>query len=260
MAGHLGERGERRVLALGQVQHLVRAAHADDDDALGAQVHGWGERRGLAHRTIAQVVVLAAQHQLGGRKDEGDRRRGHQVLVADAVLDGAALRARPGRHMRAGFIEGDVLASGVARCGDRQRRQLAAVQQVRDFLQRQLGLEQLQKRRIVQQRARFAVVPARQRPAQRQQAQPARAAAHHTKGIGAVDLAGGEIAPHPRQALHGQVEMVGAAGKTCGIDRAGRGAHGDGEGRGFMVGPGVLAQARERLQHPHLVGGTRAAA
>ena len=112
------------------------------------------------------------------------------MLVCDAILNGAALQARPAWHMRAGFVEGDVFSCGVAGGSDGECRQLAAVQQVRDFFERQLGLQQLEQRRVVQQRAWLAVVPAGQRPAQGQQAEPARAAACDTKGIGPVDLAG----------------------------------------------------------------------
>ena len=182
------------------------------------------------------------------------------MLVRDPVLQGAALGTRPGRHVRAGFVERHVLAGGVAGGRDRQRGQVPAVQQVRNAVQRQLAVQQLQQWRVVEQRARPAAVPAGERPAQGQQAQPACAAAHDAESVRPVDLAGAEVAPHARQALHGAVEVVGAAGQRCGVDRAGRGAHGDREWRGSTSRARVLAQAREGLQHPDLVGGTRSAA
>jgi hypothetical protein len=105
-----------------------------------------------------------------------------------------------------------------------------------------------------------------QHPAQRQQRQPARAAAHDAQQVGAVHLLGVEVLPYLYQLCHRVLKIVGATGQRRGVDRPGRGAHQD---RKRVVSladpridaaPGIAQDGRQSLEHAHLVAGARAPA
>ena len=237
-------------------RRLVHAPGADHQDAFGPQVHGRRQRRRLAHRTVAEPFIAAGQVQLHGREDERDRRRGHQVLHADRARHGHALRAQPGLERPRSLAEGDMVAAAVRRAGDGQRAQVALAQQPGQAIEVHDFLQQLGQRAVVEQRARARAAPAGDRPADGQHRQPARAGAHHAKGVGAVDLVGAEVAPDVDDSGHSQVEAVGMAGQRGGVDGARRRAGDDAEWIAARR-PDFAADARHRLEHPHLVSRAR---
>jgi hypothetical protein len=81
---------------LAQVGRLVQAADADHQNAVGSQVDGGRDGRGLAHRTVAAVVIASLHRQLDRRKDEGNGRGGQQVVDVELIAHAQALGARPG--------------------------------------------------------------------------------------------------------------------------------------------------------------------
>ena len=76
-----GDLRQVRVLAAADAlaRRLVHAAGADDEDALGAEVHRRRDRRRLAHRAVAAVLGAAVDVERDRREDERDRRRREQV-------------------------------------------------------------------------------------------------------------------------------------------------------------------------------------
>ncbi|KAG1254195.1 hypothetical protein G6F68_010970 [Rhizopus microsporus] len=122
MAAHLRQRRIRRriraVLGVG----VVAEPRADHQHAMGAQVDGRADRGQLAHRSVAAPFTLAMHLHLAGRKDKGDGRRGHQVVDADRRGDGQSQIAVPRFDGGVRLVEGQMLAAGVARGRDRQRR------------------------------------------------------------------------------------------------------------------------------------------
>ena len=154
-----------------------------------------------------------------------------------------------------------MLARGIARGRDRQRAQMALGNQPGQARQRhQIGLQQLAQRRVVEQRARAHAAPAGQGPTQRQQAQPARAAAQHAQCIGAIDMFCVQMTPDMGHLPHREVEVVGAAGQCRGIDRAGRRAGDDRKGVGPMSMPAAAPDMGNGFEHADLVGSAGAAA
>lgn len=141
--------------------------------------------------------------------------------VGDVGVHGLALGADPRRAGVARLVEGDVLAGGVARRGHGQRAQVAFADQAGQAFEPHQFLEQSGQRFVVEQRVRPHLAPAGDRPAERQQGQPVRAAAHHAERIGAVDLFGMEIFPDAGEMPHRVVEMVGTAGQRRGVDGTG---------------------------------------
>ncbi|MNZ89109.1 hypothetical protein D3C78_1080150 [compost metagenome] len=245
----------------GAFLRAVHAPGANHQYPVGAQVDGRRQRRGLAHGAVAEIFDMRADVQRCGGKDEGNRRRREQVGMADVAADRASLGAYPGLQMGMGFVEAHMFARAVARGGDGQRAQMALGDQPGQARQRhQIALQQRGQRRVVQQGARAHGAPAGQGPAQRQQAQPARAAAQHAQRIGVVDAVGVQMAPGAGDLPHGVVEMVGAAGQGGGIDGAGRRARENGKGVGPMALAAVAPDLGNGFEHADLVGGAGAAA
>ena len=120
---------------------LVHAARADHENAFGPKVHGGRDRRRLAHRAVAEPLVMPAALELHRREDERNRRRRHQVLPADRARHRHTLRAQPGLERPGRLAEGDMVAAAVGRRRDRQRAQMAGLEhrgqavQVHDALQ-----------------------------------------------------------------------------------------------------------------------------
>ena len=187
-------------LAVGaHARRLVHAAGADDEDAVGAQVH---RRRDRAAWRIEPSPKYSMRSSMGSGtagKTEGNRRRGQQVLHADVGAHRDALRARPGQELLDRVVEGHVQARAVARGGDRERLQVALGIACLIAVLAHHALQQVGGRRVVQQRARPRAAPACDQPAQREQRQPACASADHAQRVGAVDLVGVEVLP-PRRA------------------------------------------------------------
>jgi len=247
-------------LAVGaRPRRLVHAARADDQDAVRSQVHGRRDRRGLTHRAVAEMLDAALDGQGHGRKDEGNRRRGHQVRHADVGTHGDALRASPGQDVLDGIVEGHVQAGAVTGRRDGQRLQMAFAHRLLDRRRAHHALQQVGRRCVVQQRARPRAPPARDQPAHGEQRQPARAGADHAQRVGAVDLVGVEVLPHLGQHAHRLVEVRAAAGQRRRVDRAGRGAGDDGKrvaGRRVRL----ATDLHHRLEHADLVSGSGTAA
>ena len=192
-----GDLRQVRVVGAGRAlaRWLLHAAGADDQDPLGAEVHRRRDRRGLAHRAVAAVLVTAVDVERDRRKHERDRRRREQVLDPDLRAHREALRARPGHDVVEGVVEGDVQARAVARGRHRQRVQVALAH----HLVQPLGADQLAEQRlerlVVEQRARPGPAPAGDHPADRHHRQPASAGADHADRVGAIHLLGAEVLP-----------------------------------------------------------------
>src|SRR5690606_8974743 len=110
------------------------------------QVDGRRNGRDLTHGAVTQVVRPAIDGQFHRRKDEGDGRRGQQVVVAQAVLHAQALRTRPGLDGPGAVEEGDVFAAGVAGGGHRDGVQVTFGQHLRQAVElEQRGQEVVQR-------------------------------------------------------------------------------------------------------------------
>ena len=247
-------------LGLALAWWLVQAPRAHHQQALGPQVDGGRQRGRLAHGAVAEVLGVPVHRQCLRRENEGNGRRGQQVLRRDALARCLALRARPACHLRAALEVGHMFARAVARRRDGQRVQVALADQQRQAHQRHHLRQQPLQRSVVQQRMRPRALPACQRPAQRQQREPARAALHHMQRIGVVHLARADVAPHACDAAHRALEVVGPASQGRAIDSTRRSAGDDGK----RVGPAplatVAAQRRNGFEHADLVGGACTAA
>ena len=91
--------------------HVAGLAHADHEDAVGAEVDRRRERRRLPHRAVA---VVRARHR-HGRKQQRDRRARHQVIDVERRCDAAARGALPGHEWPRALDEGDGLAASRAK-------------------------------------------------------------------------------------------------------------------------------------------------
>ena len=79
-------------------RRLVHAAGADDEDAVGAQVHRRRDRRGLAHRAVAEILGAVFDGQRHGREDEG--------IADEAIRCGTPMSARTA--MRCERVQGRI--------------------------------------------------------------------------------------------------------------------------------------------------------
>ena len=171
-------------LADALARRLVHAAGADDQDALGAEMHRRRDRRRLAHRAVAAIFGAAGDVERDRREHERDRRRRQQVRDADRGADGEALRARPRQDVVESIVEGHVQPRAVARRGDRERVQVALGHHPLQPAVSTSSWSRPTERRVVEQRARPGAAPARDRPADRHHREPARAGADHAERIG----------------------------------------------------------------------------
>ena len=93
-------------------RRLVHAAGADDEDALGAQVHRRRDRRRLAHRAVAEVLGVAVESpaatagNTNGIADDASR-----CGMPMSAAHGDALRARPRHDVVDRVVEGHVHAA-----------------------------------------------------------------------------------------------------------------------------------------------------
>ena len=92
--------------------------------------------------------------------------------------------------------------------------------------------------------------------AEREIAQPAQAAAPQGDRIGAKDVLDRQVGPEMRQLLRGGGEVAATGRDHRTVDRAGRGAGDNCEGRRASAKGGDLA---DPLEHTRLVGAARAA-
>ena len=93
----------------------------DGQHARGAEVQGWGERRGETDTAVAVPMLSDANRW----KDERQRGRGHDVIDGQRLQHAAAQRARPRIDVAAGGPR-DRLAGGVVeRCHGYRTRMTA---------------------------------------------------------------------------------------------------------------------------------------
>ena len=226
---------------------LQLAPHADHEQAVGPQVQRGADRRDLAHRAVAEVLAVDVHR----REDERQRAGGEQVIERDRHRHADAPRALPRLHPRRALIKTHRLARGVARAGDAEGGQVAAVDRALDRREVEVLAEQVGERRIVEQRNRAAAESA----AGEHGEDPKQAVGERPPRIGAVDVVHAEVLPHHHQAPHAAAEVVGVGRHHGGVDGAGGSAADDGKGRVHLG----RQQFGERPQHSNLVGGTRAA-
>src|SRR3989304_3533173 len=130
----------------------------------------------------------------------------------------AALVALPALEPAAALEERDALARGIAGRRDAHRVERARVDVPLDALEREGLLEHFPERRVVEQRNR---VVARD---QHHRREPARAAFHDARGVGAVDVVAMHVLPRLEQVRHRAREVVGEHRERRRLDRAPRGA------------------------------------
>jgi hypothetical protein len=121
----------------------VHAAGADDQQPLRAQVDGRRQRRGLPHRAVAVPGDVAALGICAAGKTNGIADDASRCSCVIGERTATRCERGPGLHRRAGAVEGDVLARGVARRRDRQRVQLALLEHHRQPVQRHHALQQV---------------------------------------------------------------------------------------------------------------------
>ncbi|MNT01343.1 hypothetical protein D3C72_1358040 [compost metagenome] len=226
MAGDLRQARVARRFGRGgrRFRHASRTHH---QHFICAQVNGWRDRCQLAHGSVAAVFALAAHVQGYGGEDEGDGGRRQQMLHADLVRQGQALRAHPRCDIFGRLVKRHVAAVRIRRCRHGQRMQQAVGQGRVQARQVEHAVQQADQRGIVEQGTGRRRMPLAQQPAERQQGQPARARADHAQRIGSVHLLDFDVLPHVEQLLHAFAEIIGTAGQRRGVDGTGRGAADD---------------------------------
>src|ERR1700733_10260935 len=97
-------------------------AHADDQQAGGAEVDRGAERVDLAHGAVAVVVVA----ELDGREQQRYGDAGHEVIQIELRAAADSLHARPVANHLDAIVEGNRMAAVVTGGAQRKGPQVAA--------------------------------------------------------------------------------------------------------------------------------------
>ena len=227
---------------------LILRTGPDNQDAFCAKMNGRGNRRQVAHRSVAKVFAMNAD----GRKNEGDCAGGQQVIDGQRRANPQALDALPGMSRRVRLKKTDAFAGFVSGGGDADRMQSAVGDGAFDAAEIEIARQQFAQGRVVEQRSGRVM----DQPSRHQHRQPTRPGRADSHGIRPVDVAGSHVAPDVGQSRDGFAEIVGQAGNGGGIDGAGRSPAKDGEG----VVARVAGEFCHSEQNTNLIGGAGATA
>ncbi len=241
-----------RGLAEGGARHRrlrirKRIANPDHQQARRAEVDRRAQGSRLAHRAVAEEIVLHAH----GGEDERDADRGHHVVEREPAGTAFAARAAPAPHRVVGLEEGDGPPAAEAGRADRDGAQRAEGDGMLHAGEAHVPFQQLAQGAVVEQRDGdvAAEAAAAQRPT------PARQVGEQSGPVAAEHLVDGEMTPHPGEAGNAVAEVEGGTRQGHGVEGPGGGARDDREGITIVL----LDEFGDAAQHAHLVGAARPA-
>src|SRR5690606_24559157 len=228
-------RGHRRRTAAGPV------SNAYHQNPIGSKVQRRTQRRLLAHGPIAVPAAV----QIDRREQQGNRRRGHQMVEPQPGLHTDPSVPPPGSDTVVALIEVHRARGMVVEGADRDRLQTPGLQPFLDATETHVPGEQRAQRAVVQQRR--GIPTAR---AQKVGVHPAPGLGQQSRPVSAHPLVTAKAGPDRQHAVDRGMQ-TGRVRRQCqGIDRPGGGTGDDGKRIG-RIRPGQLAQAG---QHSHLIG------